>query len=194
MSRFNAPAQVRLDLFGHLGIYGRLNWLDNNAPPEVLTETLTDWSAAWITTCKWFRTGAEYEDYDSNFTQYQAMRFFQDFDFALSDASRGELEFQRDVLPLSRATATRRNINFITRYNTRSCVAFTWYVEGGCSLAETYWAPTGRRASARTGISWIARQIEPARRLRIQQPDHVHRHLDGRPEQNHFFTYMRRTF
>ena len=39
---FNASVQVRLDLFGRFGVYGRVNWLDNNAPPAALAQTLTD--------------------------------------------------------------------------------------------------------------------------------------------------------
>jgi hypothetical protein len=30
----SASSQIRLDLFGRFGIYGRMNWMDNNAPPR----------------------------------------------------------------------------------------------------------------------------------------------------------------
>ncbi|MCX6896677.1 MAG: hypothetical protein NTZ16_14545, partial [Verrucomicrobia bacterium] len=39
---FGASAQIRLDLFRRFGLYARLNWQDNNAPPTVLTQSLTD--------------------------------------------------------------------------------------------------------------------------------------------------------
>ena len=38
----NATAQLRLDFRNGLGLYARMNWLDNNAPAEVLAQKLTD--------------------------------------------------------------------------------------------------------------------------------------------------------
>jgi len=63
---FNTFAQIRVDLFNLVGVYGRLNSIDNNAPSSVLTETMLDLVGGVEARWRWFHAGAEYEDFDSN--------------------------------------------------------------------------------------------------------------------------------
>jgi hypothetical protein len=150
--QFNVSAQVRVDLFGHYGVYGRLNWMDNNAPADVLAQTLTDWVFGADYYWRWFRTGAEFEDYESNFTEYQAWRFFQNFSFRPTDVSSLSVNFNERFY---RYPDDRRQdlLQFITRYNLQLAAGLSWYVEGGATWQEN----TGSDqlfGSARTGLNW----------------------------------------
>ena len=149
---FNANAQVRLDLFNQVGIYGRVNWLDNNAPPVVLAQTLTDLVGGVDYQRKWFRTGAECESYDSNFTRYQALRFYQNFDFVLSYASTLSFDFNQSFYTYS-GSGDQSQYQFLSRYSVQLPMAITWYVEGGGMLQDV--AGTEQtQGMARTGIGW----------------------------------------
>ena len=84
---------------------------------------------------KWFRTGAEYENYDSTFTEYQALRFFQNFDFTLSQASSLSFDFSETFYSYPN-NGDQTQYQFMTRYNTHLALAFTWYVEGGLLVQD----------------------------------------------------------
>ena len=91
----NGSVSVRIDLFSLVGVYGRYNAVDNNAPPEALAQTLSDWVGGVDVTWRWLRAGAEYEDYDSNFSQYRGTRIFQSLSFQLSDSSNLSFNFNQ---------------------------------------------------------------------------------------------------
>ena len=148
----NATAQIRLDLFGKFGVYGRMNWMDNNAPPLVLTQTLTDLIAGADYNRRWLRAGAEYENYDSNFSQYQAWRFYQDFDFQPSAASSLSVDFSQNFYryPNDRS---QQQYQGLTRYNVRLLASLAWFVEGGASWQDTL-GTEQLLGSARTGVTW----------------------------------------
>jgi hypothetical protein len=149
---FTANGQFRLDLFNRFGVYGRMNWLDNNAPPEVLAQTLTDLVGGVDYNYKWFRTGAEYESYDSSFTRYQALRFFQDFDFSLSSASSLGIDFNESFYSYA-DNGDQSQYQFLCRYNTQLPLAITWYLEGG-GLMQDAAGTDLLQGMARTGIGW----------------------------------------
>jgi hypothetical protein len=148
----NSTVQIRLDLFNHLGIYGRLNWMDNNAPPSVLTETLTDLVGGVDYNWRWFRAGAEYEDYDSNYTQYNALRFFQNLDFQLNDRSTLGLNFNETFYDYP-AGGDQTLYQFTTRYSVQLWSSLSCYVQGGCALQDVL-GTDEIDASAQTGLNW----------------------------------------
>ena len=184
--------QLRLDLWHQVGIYGRLNWQDNNAPPTVLTQTLTDLVGGVDYRRKWFRTGAEYESYDSNFTQYQSLRFFQNFNFVYTDASSLGIDFNETFYHYP-ARADQSQYQFMSHYNTRLPLSLTWYVDGGGLLQEI----TGTeqiQGVARTGIGWSRGKLS----LRVgyefnSQSTESGGFTDERIK-HRFFTYLRRSF
>jgi hypothetical protein len=148
----NASAQIRLDLFGKFGIYGRLNWLDNNAPPQVLTQTLTDLIGGADYSWRWLRTGAEYEDYDSNYNQYHALRCFQNLNFQLTLASTWGVTLNQSLYHYG-SGGEQDQYQFLTRYNVQFLSSLSWFVEGGYNLQEVLGTEEWMD-SARTGLTW----------------------------------------
>ena len=72
--------QVRFDFFnGLLGLYGYMNIQENYGGKTLLLENVNDKVAGVDVSWRWFRAGAEYEDYDSNLTPYTSTRLFQTF-------------------------------------------------------------------------------------------------------------------
>jgi hypothetical protein len=189
---FNGSAQIRLDLYNRVGLYGRVNWLDNNAPPEVLTQTLTDLVGGVDYQRKWFRAGAEYETYDSNFTQFQALRFFQSFDFNLSDASALSFDFNESFYSYP-GDRDQSQYQFMSRYHTRLPLAITWYLEGG-ALAQEVAGTEQIQGVARTGLGWTRGKLSlrAGYEFNSQSTD-----AGGWTEErikHRFFTYLRRSF
>jgi hypothetical protein len=146
----NGTAEIRLDLFNTVGLYGRLNVVDNNAPPQALAETLTDWVGGADVTWRSLRAGAEYEDFDSNFTQYRAMRIFETFSFQLGESSRLGLNFNQVFYhyPLGQ---DQTQYQFIGLFNTQLSSWLSWNVEGGFYRQDALGA-TQDLIAARTGL------------------------------------------
>jgi len=101
---------------------------------------------------RWFRTGAEYESYDSNFTRYQSLRFFQNFNFTLSDVSSLGIDFNESFYSYA-GNGDQSQYQFMCRYNTCLPLALNWYVEGGGLMQDTV-GTEQLQGMARTGISW----------------------------------------
>ena len=196
---FNSSAQFRLDLFNQFGIYGRLNWLDNNAPPEVLTQTLTDLTAGMDYNWRWIRASAEYEDYDSNFSQYKAWRLLQSFNYQLSSASRCGVDISQTFYRYS-GNLNQDQYQFIARYNTQFDFSLAWYVEGGYVLNDM----TGTEQStgfARTGLSWLRGKLSVRagyeynyQTSTTQAAMPTTASTMQRNERNYFFAYLKRSF
>lgn len=189
---FSASAQFRLDLWNRLGLYGRLNWLDNNAPPEVLTQTLTDLVLGADYKRKWFRTGAEYESYDSNYTQYQALRFFQSFDFALSDASSLGFDFNETFYHYPN-DGDQSQYQFTSRYNVRLPLSLTWYLEGG-GLVQEISRTEQIQGVARTGIGWSRGKLSLRAGYEFNTQSTASSGFTEERIKHRFFTYLRRSF
>ena len=126
----NGSVSIRLDLFNLVGLYGRLNVVDNNAPPQALAETLTDWVGGADVTWRWLRAGVEYEDYDSNFTRYYATRIFETLSFQLGDTSNLGLNFNQ-VFYRYPSGQYQTQYQFIGLFNTQISSWLTGNVEGG---------------------------------------------------------------
>jgi len=189
---FTANAQIRLDLFNRFGIYGRMNWLDNNAPPEALAQTLTDLVGGLDYNYKWFRAGAEYESYDSSFTSYQALRFFEDFDFTLSGASSLGIDFNETFYSYV-DNGDQSQYQFTCRYNTRLPLAITWYLEGGGMMQDA--AGTEQlQGMARTGIGWKRGKLSLRLGYEFNTQSTAAGGFTEELIKNRVFAYLRRSF
>ncbi len=189
---FNANAQIRLDLFNRLGIYSRVNWLGDNAPPEVLAQTLTELVGGVDYNYKWFRTGAEYENYDSNFTRYQALRFFQNFDFTLSAASSLSFDFYQSFYSYP-DSGDQSQYQFTTRYNARLPMALTWYVEGGAMIQEMA-GMEQTQGMARTGLGWRRGKVSLRVGYEFNSQTTASGGFSDQLIKHRFFAYLRRSF
>ena len=188
----NANVQIRVDLFGHLGLYSRLNWLDNNAPPQVLTETLTDVVGGVDYTWQWLRAGAEYEDYNSTFTQFQAWRFFQNFSFHPADASTLTVDFLETVYSYPRSGEQTQYL-FVTRYNVQLLFSLAWYVEGGYSIMNVPGTDESL-AAAKTGLSWSRGKLSLRAGYEYNRQDTTTGLQSSDIVRNRFYAYLKRTF
>jgi hypothetical protein len=196
---FNSGAQIRLDLFNQLGIYGRLNWVDNNAPPEALAQTLTDLTGGMDYTWRWIHASAEYEDYDSNFSQYKAWRFLQSFNYQLSSASRCGLDFSQNFYRYS-GNLNQDQYQFIARYNTQFDFPLAWYVEGGYDIYNM--TETDQNSGfARTGLTWSRGKLNVRagyeynyQTITTQAAMPATASTTQQRERNYFFVYLKRSF
>jgi len=188
----NASVQVRLDLFGKFGIYGRMNWLDNDAPPTVLTQTLTDLVGGVDYNWRWLRAGAEYEGFDSNFSQYQAYRFYQDCDFRLNDRSSLSLNFNESFYHYP-GSGDQTQYQFLTRYSVQLWSSVAWYVQGGCSLQDVLGSEE-LEGSAQTGLSWSRGKLSIRTGYEYNNQSTTSASWTETLEKNRLFAYLKRTF
>jgi hypothetical protein len=196
---FNSGAQIRLDLFNQFGIYGRLNWVDNNAPPQALAETLTDLTGGMDYTWRWIHASAEYEDYNSNFSQYKAWRFLQSFNYQLSSASRCGLDFSQNFYRYS-DNLNQDQYQFIARYNTQFDFPLAWFVEGGYDIYNMS-ATDQNSAFARTGLTWSRGKLNVRagyeynyQTSTTQATTPTTAPTTQQNERNYFFVYLKRSF
>jgi hypothetical protein len=131
----NTSAQIRLDLYNTVGFYGRVNWLNNNAPTEVLVERLTDLVGGTELTWRRLHVGAEYEDYDSNFSKHTAWRFFQGIDFRLDSASNLGFNFNQIFYRYAQG-GDESQYQFSSHFDTQLTSWLSWNVEGGYYLRD----------------------------------------------------------
>ena len=189
---FNSSARIRLDLFNRFGIYGRVNWLENNAPPEALTQTLADLVAGTDYTWRWFRATAEYENYDSNFSQYQAWRFYQNFNYQLSSASRFGVDISQNFYRYQ-GNLNQDQYQFLARYNTQFEFSLAWYVEAGYVLNDM----TGTEQSshfARTGLNWSRGKLSVRAGYEYNYQTTATGFSKEQRDRNYLFAYLKRTF
>jgi hypothetical protein len=149
---YTASAQFRVDLFQRYGVYGRLNWSGNNAPAGTVVQSLTDVVFGADYNWKWFRAGAEVEDYNCNFTHYQAARAYQSRNFRLDDKSTLGVNFNQSFYNYS-SGGTQSQFLALCRYNLQIFASLAWYVEGGGS-AQDILGTDSFQGAARTGVNW----------------------------------------
>lgn len=189
---FNGSAQVRLDLFNRLGLYGRLNWLEDTAPEQTLTQRLTDWVGGVDFNWRWLRTGAEYEDYDSNFTQYEAWRFFQNTTFPVSESSTLGFDFSQSFYRYPDGNDQDR-YQFLTRLNTQLTRSVAWYVEGGYSIQNVAGADQDY-GMARTGLTWTRGKLSMRTGYDYNYQSTRSGPSTEQRDRHHFFACLKRTF
>lgn len=184
--------QIRLDLFGHLGLYGRLNWMDNNAPPSVITETLTDWVGGVDFNWHWLRTGAEYEDYDSNFDQYTAYRFYQDFNFQFDSRSSLGLNFDETFYHYNQ-NGDETSYQLTARYSIQLWASLSWYLQGGCALLDVL-GTQELDSSAQTGLNWSRGKLSVRTGYEYNSQSTTFNAFSEDRTKNRLFLYLKRTF
>jgi len=187
----NTSAQIRLDLFGKFGVYARMNWVENNAPPTVLVQSLTDLVGGVDYHWRWLRVGAEYENYDSNFSQFQSWRFFQNLDFQLDDKSSLSFVSNQTFYRYGN-NSTQTQYQFLSRYNVQLLASLAWYVEGGGAMLEVL-GTEQLQGMARTGISWTRGKLSARAGYEFNSQA-----TSGQSAQdqmgNRIFVYLKRTF
>jgi hypothetical protein len=188
----NANLQIRLDLFSHYGVYGRLNWLKNNAPAAVLTESLTDLVGGMDYTWRWLRAGAEYEDYDSSYSQYTARRFYQNLSFRPEVDATLSLSLNQTFYHYNDGR-DQTQYQFLTRYQIQLLTTLSWYVEGGY-LIENVMGSDETMASARSGISWTRGKLSLRTDYEFNSQDTANGLWTQELVKNRIYAYMKRTF
>jgi hypothetical protein len=141
---------------------------------------------------RWFRVGAEYEDYESNFNEYQTVRFFENYNCQPFEASTLGVEFSQ-LFYRYPDDRHEHQYQFIGRFNTQLTSWLSGYVEGGCFLQDIV-GTEETLAAARVGFSFTRG------RLSVQsgyQYNYQLTKLGASEEQrnrNVFFVHLRRTF
>jgi hypothetical protein len=188
----NTSAQIRLDLFNTIGLYGRANWLNNSAPAQALVERLTDVVGGADLTWRRLHAGAEYEDYDSNFSQYTAWRFFQGLDFRLDAASNLGFNFNQIFYRYAQG-GDESQYQFSSHFDTQLTSWLSWNVEGGYYLRDISGTHEDL-AAARTGLtaSWgkIALRVSYQYNYQLIEQSVSREQRD----RNFFYIYLRRVF
>ena len=188
----NCTAQIRLDMFNCFGLYGRFNWVDNNAPPTAMAETLTDLVGGADFSWRWLRLGAEYENYDSSFTQYDAWRFYETFTWQPSSSSTLSLDVSESFYRYADDSKQTR-YQAIARYNLQLNSTLAWYAEGGYSLQDIM-GTEQNYGSARTGVSWSRGKLVFRTGYEFNAQTTVTGASREERNRNYFFLYLKRTF
>ncbi|HUC85921.1 MAG TPA: hypothetical protein VL970_12065 [Candidatus Acidoferrales bacterium] len=184
--------QIRLDLFGRFGIYGRMNWLENDAPPIVLTQTLTDFVGGVDYNWRWLRAGAEYEDYDSNYSQYTALRFFQSANFNLDRRSNLSLNLDETFYDYAQE-GDQTLYQLMTRYSVKLWSSLSCYVQGGASLQDVF-GTQQVIGSAQTGFSWSYGKLSVRAGYEYNSQSIKSGAVTENLEKDRVFLYLKRTF
>ena len=117
-----------------------------------MVETLTDWIVGADYTWRWFRAGVEYEDYDSNFTEYQAIRCFQNLNFHPALNSTLGFTFNESSYQYP-GSGDQNQFSAIAHYNLRLNGSVSWFVEGGVIYLQVF-DDDQTTGTARTGLTW----------------------------------------
>ena len=189
---YTASGQIRVDLFDHYGVYGRWNWSGNNAPSGTVVQSLTDVVIGGDYTLKWLRAGVEYEDYNCNFSQYQAARAFQNFNFRLDDKSTLGLNFNQSFYRYSDG-GTQSQFLSLCRYNIQIFTSLAWYVEGGGS-AQNILGTDSFQGAARTGINWSRGKLSVRTGYEYNNQYTSTGSWSQDLVKNRFFLYLKRVF
>jgi hypothetical protein len=188
----NASAQIRLDLYNTFGVYGRVGWLGNNAPPEALVETLTDLVGGVDATWRFLRAGAEYEDFDSSFTKYRAFRLFQTFTFHPGDASTLGLDFNQIFYRYPDGRSDTQ-YQFLSHMDTQLATWLWWNVEAGYFLQDAFGTEQNLTA-ARTGLSAMWGKLSLRTGYQYNYQLTTQEFASERRDRNFFYVHLRRVF
>ena len=143
-------------------------------------------------TWRWLRLGAEYEEYDSSFTQYDSWRFYQTGSWQPFDNSTFSLDFSESFYRYP-DDSNQTRYQAVGRYNLQLSAALAWYAEGGYSLQDIM-GTEQNYGSARTGLSWVRGKLN----FRTGYEYNAQMTLTGavreERDRNYFFVYLKRTF
>ncbi len=190
----NGSVQVRLDVVDIFGVYGRLNWLDNNAPEvaQSYVESLVDLVGGVDATWRWLRAGAEYEDFDSNFTKYKAWRLFEAFNFQAAEGAHLGIDFNQVFYkyPDGRDDTLYQ---FIAHLDTQLTTWLTWNVEGGLYYQD-YFGTRQTLGAARTGLDFLWGKLRIKAGYQYNYQHTIQTTVTEDRYRNFFFIHLRRTF
>lgn len=124
--------QLRFDFFNHLlGLYGRLNWVENHGEKDIIVQNVADKVGGADVTWRWVHAGAEYELYDSNLAPQRSKRLFESFSFDLDKYSTLGFDFDQSWTTYLDSSRHRTTYNFMARYNNHLTSHLTWSLDGG---------------------------------------------------------------
>lgn len=131
----NESFHIRFSLWDNLwGLYGRLNVVANDAPPELLVEDLNIYTMGTDVSWRSLRAGAEYEIYDSSMSDYRTTRLFQSLALRPDDASSLSFDLTQSWTDYVSSQTTESRYTFITHYHRTLSWRFGADVDGGVSL------------------------------------------------------------
>lgn len=129
---FNELVQVRFDLWNDLwGAYFRLNWLGSNAGEDMRVQDLLSYTIGTDASWRGFRAGAEYEMYDSSFSEYNTFRLFQAVSVNLDDRSTIGADFGQSWTDYTDSDRQESTYTFISRFRTALTGSLGVGLEGG---------------------------------------------------------------
>ena len=116
----NNTAGLRLDFFNNLwSIYARLNLNRNYGSSDLVVQDLNDLVLGTEVNWRFLRAGAEYENYDSSLSPYNAFRLFQNFTFRPEEYSTAGLNFSESYMSYGAASREEQNYRAVFRYSRR---------------------------------------------------------------------------
>jgi hypothetical protein len=163
--------------------------VENNAPASALAETLSDLVGGVDVSWRWLRAGAEYENYDSSFTQYRANRLFETFTFRLDEASNLSLNFNQ-VWYRYADNQDQTQYQFRCTFDTQVSSWLFWNVEGGYYLMDTLGTQQDL-AAARTSLNFNWGKLSA--RLGYQYNYQLTQQTQS-TSRNYFFINLKRVF
>lgn len=181
---------IRLDLFNNLlGVYGRLNLVDNQGESSLLLNNVSEKVAGTDLSWRWFRAGAEYQVYDSTLAPLRSTRLFESFNFEPSQDSTLGIDLDQSWTHFVESNRRRVSYNFITRYNTRLTSHLAWNVEGGVRVerGEGFDQTLG---VVRTGLEYTRGKLALKMGYDYQDQDF----LGEQRLRHYFFLQAKRTF
>jgi hypothetical protein len=187
----NGLLQVRLDFWnGLLGIYGRANSIQNRGTPGLVVQDLNAVAVGVDTSWRFFRAGGECEIYDSSFSSYRAIRFYQSFFFRPSDASSLNFDFTESWTRYLDADRDEWLYSFISRYHHRLTYRLGADIEAGVS--QRYGPGVDQTLAAfRPGLEFAMGKLT----AKIGYDLEYERFLNSEERLKHmFFVRLKRTF
>lgn len=126
---------IRFSLWNDLwGLYGRLQLILNDAPDDMLVEDLHSYTMGTDVQYRNFRAGAEYEIYDSNFSDYRTFRLYQSFSCQPDTLSTFGLNFTESWTDYLDDDRSEERYTAILRYHRRLAWRLSADLEGGVAL------------------------------------------------------------
>ena len=124
--------QVRVDLFGDLlSVYGRVNLIDSTGAKFLVLQNSSDRVAGADLKWGWLRAGAEYEDFQSNFSPYRTQRLFEILTYEPGPDTSLSLDFSQTWMQFPGVARNRQNSSVIARYRTNLFHFLRYSLEGG---------------------------------------------------------------
>jgi hypothetical protein len=127
--------QMRIEFWnGLLGVYGRLNTVQNNGTPGLVVQNLDAVDVGSDVNWHVLRAGLEYEIYNSNFSSYRLTRLYQSLLFNPDEVTRLSFDFSQSWTHYLDADRNDQTYTFINRFNRHLTRRLGFDVEAGAML------------------------------------------------------------